>query len=201
MFRQEINLYQFFKAPPPVTSFLNWRIFWLTNLAFFIMFLLMALYSVYELHHLKTRKIEMAQEIQSLQSKFFNIKKNYPAFFFSQDAEKTIEQMKHDLVVEQALLASIAKRMPFSEALIAFSRTITPNVWLTEIAINKGSDEIILKGHSLSMDSMQLFLTNLIKDALFKDYSINISRVENPTQKDVTTGILNFEINLTKKTV
>lgn len=198
MLRQEINLYQSFKSPTPVTDFLTWKKLQLSNIFFIFLLFLVYLSSLWNVHSLKTKKVDMQIQLDTLQKKFTQIKSTYPPLFFSQDINQSLNQLQQELVTKEKTLDSITNQIPFSNKLIALSETIIPNVWLTNITILKSGQEIILKGKSTRMENLHSFLGNVSNEKIFSGFGLHINDIENAS-KDTVSKNINFEISIEKK--
>ena len=165
-------------------------------MSFFIILYLHSLWSISALEH---KKVNEMKKINALQKKFFSLKTNYPQIFFSSDINQSIMQLKRELRIQQEILKNITNQVSFSQNLLALSRMIVPNVWLTEIMIDKSGQVIILKGNSIGAQNFHAFLQNLSQDNFFSKYTLNINNMED-TSKMVSNGTLTFEVSMAKKT-
>lgn len=199
MLRQEINLFKPLAAAPPPKTFLSTKLFVFCNAVIVGMFVLIYIFSSLNVYHLRSQKNKLVAQADELQKKFYDIKKKYPPIFFSENVTESINQLKQKLESRAKILDTLSKNIPFSKHLIALSKIIVPNVWLTDISITSNGNEITLKGKSIRMDNLQAFLGNVLRDKLFAEYALNVKNIENSSKTDAN-GILNFEITIAKKT-
>lgn len=159
----------------------------------------MALFSVWELRSLRNEKTSRAATIKVLEKQFFSLKDHYPPFFFSQDVAQTLTQLRQEVTMQQQVLARLSNQTPFSKELMAFAHVNIPHVWLTQIDLNDGGEEIILTGLSENMGSLQQYINTLSKEEQFKNYVLAIKEIGNARNSANKEGNLSFEINLVKK--
>lgn len=197
MLAQQVNLYNFFAAPPTAPTLLTWKRFWLINLIFTALMFLTLLYSLENIHLLRQEKNAMQKRVDVLQKKFYAIKSTYPAFFFMQNAHESIKQLETELLRQEKILETFTNRIYFSQALLAFAKDIATNVWLTEISLQK-NNQIEIKGQSLKLTSLQQFLLNLAQEVIFANYGITLKEIIN-SGKDNERGTLSFDIAIGKK--
>src|SRR5215208_4792468 len=176
--RQEINFFKIFRAPPPLASILTWRRLILSYLLGILFFLLLTLFTWWQVHSLNEDRKYLVQQSDHYKKMFYSLKKHYPSFFFTQDVNNLLEQFQKNIESQQKLLQSIINKKPFSSDLILIAETIKPGNWLTGIVINKNGDEIIFKGHSLNMSSLQVFLDSLLGHKRFFNYTLEIKKID-----------------------
>lgn len=197
MLRQEINLYKAFDAPQPAAYFLTWQRLCYCLLAIAVMFSVIYVFSLLHLYHLRHKNEALAVKVNHLKNEFETIKKLYPPLFFAQDVSLSINSLQQELTEQKRILSSLAKPTPFSKDLIAFSALMVPNVWLTGMTLTHRGADIVLKGKSTSMESLQKYINNLMVYPLFANYVFNIDNIIK-TDKPSENGELNFELNMTK---
>ncbi len=188
---QEVNLYQIFKAPPPVTSLLTWRICCLACILLVLIFILMTFISWGNIIYLKHKKNVLTKTLHTSESQFYAIKSKYPAIFFAHDVGGLMKNIQEHIESQQKILRTITQKKPFSSDLTLIGQLITPDVWLTDIMINDGL-EFTFKGNSLSMPALRLFLDNILNNKRYAAYTLHINKIE-----QTPTG-LNFEIMIKK---
>lgn len=199
MLRQNINLYPRTELPLSATvTFLTWRQFWLSNVIILFILIFLQFFDLIHLYYLKSHKESREEQVAQLQQKFFQLKSSFPTLFFTQEANQSIKQLEQDVATQKNILSTIKNQTLFSEDLLALSRSIVKNVWLTQINVVQSGGEITLKGKSLDKVSLESFLSNLQTEKTFTEYDFNIKNIENMTEKN--TSILIFEITLAKKT-
>ncbi|TAK74634.1 MAG: hypothetical protein EPO11_06595 [Gammaproteobacteria bacterium] len=198
MLRQEINLYRSFSPTSSGEVILTWRRFVLSQVFLIVMLFLLYFSSLWQLHSLKKTVVEKKNQLTALQSKFEKIKNTYPQLFFSQDITNVMSKLQEDLAAKQKILESVTNQSPFSQNLLALSRTIAANVWLTDILLAEGGYAITLKGKSIGMGNLQIFLDNLSHDKTFSGFNISANNIEN-TGKSADNTMLTFEIEMNKK--
>ncbi|EKD72142.1 MAG: MshA biogenesis protein MshI-2 [uncultured bacterium] len=198
MLRQEINLYQFLEKPRTSSSFLSWKALWLSNLFFVGFLFLIYLYSLWDIHSLKVQKDAASYQATKLEKTFYQIKNTYPQLFFSQDAALTVNQFKQKIADQEKMLQMLAAQHFFSEDLLALSRIIAPQVWLTDILMVKGGQEITLKGNSLSRQDVHVFLKNLSQEKIFSGFNLNVNSIEGSNKDDLNKNV-KFELTMIKQ--
>lgn len=197
MLTQEINFYPKIKLIRPSIRWLNWKFLWLSNLFVICFFILIYFFVLWNVHYLNNQITKLTLQKNELQEKFYNLKSALPKMFFTQDVNQAIAQLKQAIVLETEFLKSIENYTPFSEKLIGLSQIIVPNVWLTDIAIEKGGETIILTGKSTRSSHLQFFIDKISKEKIFKDYSFRANNIE--SEKKSEKGSFAFTITMTKK--
>jgi len=195
MLRQEINLYRPQFNAQQTEGFLTWHRLQMIIGGFTAFLFLIFLYSLISNYFLRSEVLNAQTQERRLQNKFAELKNHYPQLFFSKDVHESVNALQKELSAQENIIESITNHAPFSQYLIGLSRSITPNVWLTQIEIEKNGQLITLKGKSMGMDALHGFLNNLLKDKAFTGLMLNLSNIENNVSQNV-----NFEINLSKKT-
>lgn len=198
MLRQDINLYTSLKKPEIKSEFISWQQYLLILLGLLIIFCLMVIYAFWNLHLLNQKGQQLDHEINALQNRFFSLKKQFPAFFFSTEVKTSITQLQQELAFQQHLLRTITQRTSYAKILEGLSTAIIPQVWLQDITINKSGTEIILKGRSLTADKVHQFTANIQHNPTFISYTSNLKEIGHTTENQ-TVPSLSFQINLTKK--
>ncbi len=201
MLHQEINLYRTLAPAKVPQLLLNWRRFCLSQVFLLAMMILLYLGSLWDIYLLTFHKARKQAQLTALQTKFDQIKKTYPQLFFSQDVHQILNKLQQDLIMKQKILESIRNQSPFSQNLLALSRTIAPNVWLTDIIFTAGGKNIDLKGKSMSMENLQTFLDNLAHEKTFSGFTMSTNNIENTSKNNVNNNvnsILTFEIEMDK---
>lgn len=198
MLRQEINLYRAFEKPKPAANFLTWKRFGQYHVVIFVLLCIIYLYSSWQVHYLSSQKTALQQEADELQTKFFNIKKQFPALFFTQDINQSVTLLKQELEAQKKLLQSLVTPVPFSQDLIGLASVIVPDVWLTQINVTSSGNEILIKGKSLNMSSIQTFYGNLLREKTFTGFTINLDDVSTPDKTDKDGNLL-FQLSMTKR--
>lgn len=197
--KQKINLYQSFATPSQEQIFLTWNKFLQLNALALIFLLLSLFYDIWSVHRLENTKENLSQKTLVKEAAFKKVKASYPQLIFSDDATKSVSELKKQVDVQAKVLNSIANQLPFSARLIALARVTTPNVWLTDIIFAESELLLTLKGKSLSMESLQAFLNSLQHDKTFAGFVLNINNIENNTTT-TTPQPLTFEVTMAKKT-
>lgn len=80
----------------------------------------------------------------------------------------------------------------FSRYLSALSKQIPKEVWLKEIKIQDGGEDIWLLGSALSNNSLARFVKNLSRDDVFKQKTFDIISVNKTKEKN--TSIIDFSM-------
>lgn len=196
MLRQEINLYQFLK-PQSASIFLTRKQLGVILLLFSCLLFLQYLILLRDLHQLRNIKVSTQNEIALLQQQFQKIKNAYPDSFVTGDVKQSLEKLKTQLVVEQKVFEKLStySHSIFSNALLALSTSITPNVWVTSIIISNSGYELTIKGKSISLDNVKLFMEKISHNSTFSNYILNIKNIEK--QNDTVV----FDINLVNKII
>lgn len=198
MLRQEINLYQAARFNQAEELFLNWRRLRIFYVIFTCLMIILYLYTQWNVHSLSLQRDQLHEENTALETQFNKKKESYPPIFFSQDISLGLDQLKLNLAEQNKMLKSLANPMPYSKTLIALSESITPNVWLTEMNMNKGANEFTLKGKSISMEDLQLFLAKLSKHPVFANYTLTVNNIEK-AEKIADSQAMSFELAIQKK--
>ena len=189
MLRQEINLYPKIKSVAPPTRWLSWKFLWLSNVIFISFFILIYFTTLWNVSYLKSKISQLNIQKKELQDNFFKLKDTFPKTVFSQNMDQSIAQLKQEVLIEKMLLKDIENYTPFSEDLISFSHIIVPDVWLTDILIEKGGETIVIKGKSSHSTNLQFFLDKISKDKQFKNYSLRANNIE---EKKIDSGTFSF---------
>ena len=198
MLRQEINLYRCYQFSQPATSILSWKNFCLINLILFCFFSFFYLFLLWDIHSLHSKKIILLEETTDLHKKFAAIKSQYPSLFFSSDINQTIQSLEESIALHKKTLEAIKNLNPFSNYFIALSQGIVPAVWLTNIFISKGGNEMALKGKGLEMENLKYFIDRLSRTTLFSGFSFTLKNIER-TEEDSKKKEISFEIVIAKQ--
>jgi len=197
MLRQEINLYHFFKEP---SSQRNWlsadkAIFYIS--LFFLWLILVYIYSTWANHRLHEQVLLEQKRVAQLQNTFYQLRKGFPATFFTKDIKESVSQIQKEIDAQQQILGSLSNQLAFSNDLQILSQAIVPNVWLTSISISNGGDVFEINGNSLSIDNLQQFIGNLSTQPNFKNFVLTTDNIQKSTLD--TKDILTFQISIKKK--
>src|SRR5579862_4716337 len=195
MLKQQINLYLPFIAARPPTALLTWNQFWISQVLVLMLLIATYFYSIGNLFYLSKEQKQAAQSETFLQKKFYALKEQYPALFFSQNVAQTLNLMQKNIESEKKFLNDLTPHTPFSQKLLALSRVIVPNVWLTNIIISNVDQTMVLKGQTLSSEYLQSLLTNIAHENTFANDVFSVNNVENLNNKE---GALAFEITIMK---
>jgi Tfp pilus assembly protein PilN len=197
MLRQDINLYRPFKPFKPRLSFSPWKVLWISNAFFLLLFVSIFLWTIWNKHQLYTQNKTLLSQNKLFEEKFTQLKKQYPSIFFSSNASQTINELQQNIDSQGKLFDALANAQPFSSVLVGLSQVITPNVWLTTISITKHGDQITLKGKSLDIKDIQSYLSKIHANKTYSQYTATISNIENPDDTAANQD-LTFEINIAK---
>jgi Tfp pilus assembly protein PilN len=198
MYKQEINLYKHFaELNTDISPFSKKRLLLSWSL-FIILSFILYFGSLWEIHQLGQENKQLISQENKLKSTFFALKNQYPALFFSQDAEATMTRMEAEITEQEKIFKSVQDNIPFSTYLTALANTIVPNVWLTSITIQNSGDEMSLKGEALDKNELQGFLEAIQSNSLFKPFKLESQDIGNTGNSD-SDKHLNFEITLMKK--
>tara|TARA_R110000868_G_scaffold290766_5_gene550935 strand:+ start:2157 stop:2759 length:603 start_codon:yes stop_codon:yes gene_type:complete len=197
MLRQTINLHRSFKAPVTTATLFTWKRYWIMNGLVVVMMTAIYFSSLTHEYYKKSQLKNKQQTLAAYQADFKKLKEKFPQLFFSDDINESVKKFKQEMAAQQSIINMLSKRIPFSDDLLALSRTIVPNVWLTSIMIEKNGDDVIITGDSIGTANLHKFIANLEKDKIFKDFSAVIHEVNN---KDVTnaTNRIDFEIKMAR---
>lgn len=196
MFRQEINLYHYFETPRTSGNLLTWKRYWLLNMAVFVLLTIIYLASMIENTYLANKAKELHLQSASYQTEFQKLKSSLPQLFFNKNTEEAVKSMRSELAAQKEILAILSRHEPFSEVLASFSRSIVPNLWLTNISIQKNGDEITVKGNSVG-NNVDEFIAKIDQDKLLKNFNVKLNNVKNNDVTDANTK-LTFEITMTR---
>jgi hypothetical protein len=199
MLRQEINLYRHFHPPKTNADLVNWKRFWIFNITVFILMTIICITSFSENIYLRKKDKDLQAQLVIYQTEFEKLKGTFPQLFFDKDINEAVKTMQSQIAAQQDIISILSKHTAFSENLIAFSRTIVPNVWLNLIDINKNGDDILIKGNGIGISNLHAFIANLQNDKIFGRYTIEIKEVKNKDLSDPKLK-LSFEIQMAKKT-
>lgn len=199
MLNQEINLYRNFEQTPVSGNILSWKQFCIINYIILGFFLIGYLNALWGSHRTTSKRDALTNQYTLLVQKVDTLKSKYPKDFFNQDTAKSIDQLKSELEKQEQLLRSLVNITPFSQQFAALSRVIIPNVWLTNISIIKGGQEISMKGKTIGIQNLQIFIKNIFADKNFSDYSLHINNINDANYKK-QTNTFNFELKFVKNT-
>ena len=197
MLRQEINLYRHFEPPRTQADLLSWKRYWILNIGVFVFFTVIYIFAYVENIYLKQRLKQAQVALATYQTEFQKLKNTFPQLFFNKDINEAVKSMKNEVAAQQEIIAILSKHAPFSEDLIALSRSIVPNVWLENISIQKNGEDITIKGNTLG-SYIDEFLAQINKDQLFSKYNVALSDAKNKSV-DAQNVKLSFEIRMVKK--
>ena len=195
MLQQEINLYQHLKVVSPQKIILTWQRLWLGNIAFVGWLILVYLFSLWHVYYLERKKTHIQKQISLLQNEFLQVKGRYLPAFFSNNTDV----LQKNILFQEKILETFTNRTLFSQELMALSRNVVPNVWLTKIHIMDGGKTVTLKGESLSANQLQLYLQSIMREKIFYELGSSVSNIENISKKDESEKLI-FEFNIGKKT-
>ncbi|OGT45849.1 MAG: hypothetical protein A3E83_00535 [Gammaproteobacteria bacterium RIFCSPHIGHO2_12_FULL_41_20] len=195
MLQQEINLYQHLKVVSPQKIILTWQRLWLGNIAFVGWLILVYLFSLWHVYYLERKKTHIQKQISLLQNEFLQVKGRYLPAFFSNNPDV----LQKNILFQEKILETFTNRTLFSQELMALSRNVVPNVWLTKIHIMDGGKTVTLKGESLSANQLQLYLQSIMREKIFYELGSSVSNIENISKKDESEKLI-FEFNIGKKT-
>ncbi len=194
MLRQNINLYRPQYSALQTAGVLSWHRLLLCISIFTAWMCILVIYSVIDNYFLRTALTDAQTQERRLQNNFLELKNHYPQLFFTKDVNESVNALQKELSSQASIIESITNHTAFSQYLSGLSLTIVPNVWLTQIDIDKSGQLITLKGKSLSMDALHDFLKNLLADKTFAQLALNLNNIENDATQNVS-----FEIELSKK--
>src|SRR5438128_1294146 len=86
--KQDINLFESFKAPPPLPSFLTWKVFCISIVFFIFYFMVLMMVSWADTYNLSKEKMALIEQAKQLETNFYSLKNQYPSFFFSKDVNE-----------------------------------------------------------------------------------------------------------------
>lgn len=200
MLRQEINLYKNYevKTQPGGKSPLSWKRYWLANLSFTGLMIVMVIAGFFENSYLQFSVYRSHKELTALQQQFVQIKSTFPQLFFNENINEAVDNLKKEMAAQKTIVEILSQHTPFSTDLLALSRTIVPKVWLSEIAIQRDGNEMVIKGDSYGMPNLNTFIKNLEADPLFAKYNVSMHEVKNNDVNDPNMR-LKFEISLVRK--
>ena len=176
---------------------LSWKRYWILNIGVFVFFTVIYIFAYVENIYLKQRLKQAQVALATYQTEFQKLKNTFPQLFFNKDINEAVKSMKNEVAAQQEIIAILSKHAPFSEDLIAVSRSIVPNVWLENISIQKNGEDITIKGNTLG-SYIDEFLAQINKDQLFSKYNVALSDAKNKSV-DAQNVKLSFEIRMVKK--
>lgn len=197
MLRQEVNLYKFFKDPIALADWLSLDKFLFYNSLIFLFLILLYIFSAWSNHRLEAQVIQAQGDVAQLQNNFYKLREKFPPIFFTQDINQSVKQIQNEIHAQEDILESLSNPVLLSKQLASFSQSIVPQVWLTEISINKGGDHIELTGDSLKMENLQGFIKNLSQHPLYATYRLTVNDISN--ENTPGNSNLHFQITLEKK--
>lgn len=200
MLNQEINLYRSFEAKPLTGAVLSWKQFCLIAYVISAIFTIGFLHSLWQVYQLDSTLDDLKLQNMTLLKKVDVLKSHYPKDFFTQDTSKSVDQLKSELEKQEQLLNSVVNLTPFSEQFSALARVILPDVWLTNISIIKGGQEISLQGKTIGIENLQNFIKNIFSNKSFANYSLHINNINDADPKKLDDGTFNFELKFVKNT-
>ena len=197
MLRQEINLITSLAKPETDSELFTWKRFLIANVIFTVLMIILLISSVLETHRLKN-KLKIAENtMMQNQEKFQQMKNKLPQFLFGDNISEAVINMNKEMAMQKKIIAILASSSHFSQNLVALSRTIIPDVWLTKIYIAKNGAIIDLEGNSIGMDNLNEYIARLNKDNLLSPYEVTIKKIGNADVKNPKAK-LSFELNMEK---
>jgi hypothetical protein len=198
MLRQEINLYRQFNAPASDADYLTWKRYWIMNIIVTLVFIFICITSAINNMVTKGEYDKAQTQLKHYQAEFAALKNTFPQVFFNENIDDSVKNLKKEMEVQRQIVAILSNHEPFSEDLMALSRSTIPNVWLTNINITKNNSEIVLKGESLGMNVIQDYISTLQREKNFSNKIVNVHEVNN---KDLTNpnARLTFKISMVAK--
>lgn len=198
MLRQQVNLYRAFTTPFTTQQYLTWKRYWILNGIFLLFLIIVYFYTLFQNKQMQHKATVLQTQLASYQAEFKKLKDSFPQLFFSEDINDAVTGLKKQMAAQKNIISILSRHTPFSDVLMALSRTIIPNVWLTDILIDKDSNEITLEGESIGMKKLNDFQDSLVKDKAFEKYAIVVNEVNNSDVNNVNVR-LKFQIKLTRK--
>lgn len=194
---QRINLYRIAAKGPEEKILLTWERLWISHIVILTLLILLHLNDLWGLHQVRKERKHAQLAEKKLQLEIQNKKATLPPEFFVKDVNTAVVNLKKELENEQKLIEAITNKVPFSQYLIAFSKLIVPNVWLININITGGGNELVLKGSSMGPESLQKFMQNITHDKLFSEHELTVKNISSPGSDP--NDKIDFEIMLTGK--
>jgi Tfp pilus assembly protein PilN len=125
-----------------------------------------------DLRKAKTHQTTLIQQVAELKQKYMN---DPEIVHLSQQ----VLVLQHEQQIKEYILNTLQQRASqgFSVYLDALAEQIVPNVWLTQIEMNK-TGEIIIMGRAFTLELITQFIENLKNDARFAKKEFDLSKVE-----------------------
>lgn len=123
-----------------------------------------------------TQKVDKQKTLQDL-------KKKYPKIAKSVSLQSALNQAQENLELHLDLSNELSKER-FSNAegfaiyFEALSRNIIPDLWMTEIKIQKGGSHMVFKGLTNDVSVVQKLLNELSNDQAFKSNVLKLKKIE-----------------------
>lgn len=110
--------------------------------------------------------------------------------------EQEIETLKRDVVFRRKLLANVDPSTSkvvggFSEHLQGLARQHIEGMWLNEIELDEGGQQLALVGQTRSPELVPRYIQRLSDEAAFEGHQFRIFRIHNT---DSQGGLLSFEL-------
>lgn len=195
--QQQINLYNAFLEKVVEKTPLTWIRLWAltTILAFYL--IILSLVNAGQTYWLYLQANKATIAMNTAKNSFEKIKSSYPAIFFSDKANKEINEVQTKLDAQERIIHQLSTKAILSTYLVTLAQSTVDNVWLTKIEIIPEKNDLELHGTTYAMPDLQKLMQRLSQQTLFKDAALDIKNI-NSTQKD-DHDILNFNIAIVSK--
>lgn len=140
---------------------------------------------------------DLAQTQQLAQQQLSELNEHYSDAASPKPLSWQNQQLAAELSAKQMSLVKLKQRgepneQGYSGYLLAFAKTIVPNVWLTNIHIINTTQQIALTGNALDSTSIMQFIQSMSREMLFNNKAFNVLRLENST---TDSNVINFTLS------
>lgn len=196
MMPQQINLYQF--LPKMAKPKLNLQIMLFICGIFFLFLMIPFFMHLWEKHNKLKYLNQLSLKTQTEQVRLAEFVKKY-SIANPKDLETSVKYLQQELQANKKILNALLVENKFSAYLKAFSESITPDVWLTQMIFVEGGEQISVRGNALLAASVQQFLNRLQSNIVFTNKPLEIKELQKMASQDKTKQYFNFNISTKTK--
>lgn len=169
--RQEINLYQEQFRPKPI-AFPARRIAVIAGLALLTL-LCISLLQAFSLQQSRAELLKAQAAVQGAEQKLIAYLTQYPKPQPDAQLPERIAQLEKTIAYQNSLISALTLDIDsgargFSPFLSAMARQTVPQVWLTQIYLYDGGQQMALRGETLDPGKMPLLLTAYSREEIFR---------------------------------
>lgn len=197
LMQQQINLYNAFLEKIVEKTPLTWVRLWALTTILALYLIILSLVNAGQTYWLYSQANKATIAMNKAKNSFEKIKSSYPPIFFSDKANKEINEVQTKLEAQERIIHQLSTKAILSTYLVTLAQSTVDNVWLTKIEIVPEKNNLELHGMTYAMPDLQKLMQHLSEQALFKDAALDIKNI-NSAQKD-DHDILNFNIAIVSK--